>query len=67
MTENPKAPPRTFDPTSFPTIKSLETWCVGIGSNGLPEVRFELNDPDEAKAWVAWITIRIDEMNRRPA
>ncbi len=54
MTDNPT--------TALPTIESLEVWRVGIGPNGLPEVRFELKDHDEARAWATWICNRIDEM-----
>lgn len=37
-----------------PPITSLESWQVGNTPERGMEVRFELTDKDEARAWVAW-------------
>lgn len=48
--------------TTAPTVKSIMDWSVGLNqSNGRSEVRFELTDPEELKAWFQWLLDRCED------
>lgn len=44
-----------------PPVVSLKDWHVGLTTDGKAEVRFELADNAEARAWARWFLNRGDE------
>jgi hypothetical protein len=50
-----------INPEPCPPMDSLGDWNVGAEPDGTIQVRFELTDKEEARAWAVWLMNKGDK------